>query len=272
MTNILYAILVLGSMGAVFALILAIASKVFAVETDERLEPLTECLPGANCGGCGYSGCAGYAQAVLEGKAKIGKCAAGGKACADAMAKIMGQETVEMERRVAMVMCAGTDALPKGRYEGLQDCISASRIAGKGPQLCEYGCLGFGNCVAKCKFGALSIVNGRAKVDHEKCAGCMTCILVCPRHIIKAVPYDATVTVPCSSKAKGPIVLKSCGNGCIGCMKCVKTCENGAISVVDALAAIDYKKCTGCGKCAEACPRHIILDLNAGKVAPAQVQ
>ena len=271
MSNILYAILVLGSMGLVFGLVLAIASKVFAVKTDERLEPMIEALPGANCGGCGYSGCAGYAQAVIDGKAKIGKCAAGGKASADAMARIMGQEPVEMERMVAFVTCAGTDAVPKGNYEGLQDCISASRVAGKGTMLCEYGCLGFGNCVAKCKFGALSIKDGRAFVDHEKCVGCMTCTLVCPRHIIKAVPYDATVTVPCSSHAKGPIVLKSCGNGCIGCMKCVKTCPEGAIKVTDALASIDYKKCIGCGKCAEACPRNIIFDFHAKKETPAEV-
>ena len=263
MQNVLYAILVLGCMGAVFGLVLAIASKVFAVKTDERLEPLIEALPGANCGGCGFSGCAAYAQAVLEGKARIGKCAAGGKECADAMAKIMGQEPVEMERMVAMVTCHGVDAIPKGNYEGLRDCISASRVAGKGPMLCEFGCLGFGNCVEKCKFGALSIVDGRAHVDREKCKGCMSCITVCPRHIIKAVPYDATVTVPCSSKAKGPVVLKSCGNGCIGCMKCVKTCEHDAIKVTEFLASIDYSKCIGCGKCAEACPRHIIFDANA---------
>ncbi len=271
MNNILFAILVLGSMGLVFGLVLAIASKVFAVKTDERLEPLVEALPGANCGGCGYSGCAAYAQAVLEGKAKIGKCAAGGKACADTMARIMGQEPVEMERMVAMVMCSGTDKIAKGRYEGLRDCISASRVAGKGPMACEFSCLGYGNCVAKCKFDAIHIVDGRAVVDREKCGGCMTCTTVCPRHIIKAVPYSASVHVPCSSHAKGPIVLKACGNGCIGCMKCVKTCEQGAISVVDALAVIDYKKCTGCGKCAEACPRHIILDLNAKPQEAVQV-
>ena len=267
MQNVLYAIAVLGGMGAIFGLVLAVASKVFAVKTDERLEPLIEALPGANCGGCGFSGCAGYAQAVLEGKARIGKCAAGGKECADAMAKIMGQEPVEMERMVAVVMCSGVDAIPKGEYEGLHDCISASRVAGKGPMLCEYGCLGFGNCVERCKFGALSIVGGRAHVDREKCKGCMSCITVCPRHIIQAVPYDATVTVPCSSNAKGPIVLKSCGNGCIGCMKCVKTCEHGAIAVTDGLARINYAKCTGCGQCAEACPRHIIFDVNAKKTA-----
>ena len=267
MQNVLYAIAVLGGMGAIFGLVLAIASKVFAVKTDERLEPLIEALPGANCGGCGFSGCAGYAQAVLEGKARIGKCAAGGKECADAMAKIMGQEPVEMERMVAVVMCSGVDAVPKGVYEGLHDCISASRVAGKGPMLCEYGCLGFGNCVERCKFGALSIVGGRAHVDREKCTGCMSCITVCPRHIIQAVPYSAPVTVPCSSTAKGPIVLKACGNGCIGCMKCVKTCEHDAIAVADGLARIDYAKCIGCGKCAEACPRHIIFDVNAKKTA-----
>lgn len=267
MMNILYAVGVLGAMGIIFGVILAIASKVFAVETDDRLEPMIEALPGANCGGCGYSGCAGYAQAVIDGKAKIGACAAGGKACADEMAKIMGVESVEMERMVAMVMCSGRDAIPKGQYEGLRDCLSATKVAGKGIMLCEHGCMGFGNCVEKCKFDAIHIVDGRAKVDHEKCTGCMSCSIVCPRNLIHAVPYSATVHVPCSSTAKGPIVLKSCGNGCIGCTKCVKVCEHEAIRVTNSLAVIDYDKCIGCGKCAEVCPRHIILDLNAKKAA-----
>ncbi len=265
--NILYAILVLGAMGAVFGIVLAIASRVFAVETDERLEALVAALPGANCGGCGYTGCAGYAQAVLNGEAKINGCAAGGKASADAMAEIMGVKPVEMERMVAMVLCTGHSTLPKGSYEGLRDCISASRVAGKGPMLCEHSCLGFGNCVEKCMFDAIHIVNGRALVDREKCTGCMTCVAVCPRNVIQAVPYSAQVHVPCSSTEKGALVAKSCSNGCIGCMKCVKACEEGAIRVENFLAVIDYDKCIGCGKCAEACPRNLIRDLQAKKAA-----
>lgn len=261
MKEILFAVAVLGGMGLLFGLVLAIASKVFAVETNPLLEPLIETLPGANCGGCGFSGCAGYAQAVLDGKAEPGSCAAGGSACAQAMAKVLGVEPVESVRMVAYVQCAGNHAVPKGKYEGLQDCIAASRVAGKGPKLCEYGCLGFGNCTQKCKFDAIHIVDGVAKVDPERCMGCMACASVCPRQIIRAVPYGTKVTLPCSSHAKGPVVMKACDVGCIGCMKCAKTCTHDAIHVADGLAAIDYNKCVGCGECAAVCPRHLILNL-----------
>ncbi len=260
--NIVYAILVLGIMGAVFGLVLAIASKVFAVEQDERLEPLTAALPGANCGGCGYAGCAAYAQAVLSGDAAIGACAAGGNEAAAKMSEIMGVETVQVERQVALVKCRGTDAARKARYDGLQDCMAATKVTGNGPNLCAYGCLGFGNCVAACKFDALHIVDGVARVDHEKCVGCFSCIDACPRGIIVKVPYAADIVVACSSKEKGAALRKYCNIGCLGCKICERACQHDAIHVVDNLAVIDYTKCVSCGECAAKCPRHLISDAN----------
>lgn len=262
MTNVLYAILVLGVMGGVFGLLLAVASKVFAVEKDERLEPVIEALPGANCGGCGYSGCAAYAQAIIDGEAKLGLCAAGGTESADKIAAIMGIESVKMERQVALVKCRGIHASKKGRYAGLTDCAAATRIAGNGPNVCAYGCLGFGNCVKACPTGAISVVDGVARVDHELCTGCMACASACPRGIIEAVPYSQDIVVACSSKEKGAALRKFCDIGCIGCKLCEKTCEHDAIHVVDNLAAIDYTKCVSCSACAEKCPRHLIADAN----------
>ena len=262
MTNVIYAILVLGIMGGVFGLLLAVASKAFAVKQDERLEPVTEALPGANCGGCGFSGCAAYAQAIVNGEAKLGLCAAGGKEAADKIAEIMGMETVEMQRTVALVKCRGNHAAKKGLYEGIHDCAAAAKIAGNGPNLCAYGCLGFGNCVKACQQGAISIVDGVARVDHEKCIGCMACAAACPRGIIEQVPYDQDIVVACSSKEKGAALRKFCDIGCIGCKICEKTCPNDAIHVTDNLAVIDYSKCTSCSACAEKCPRHLIADAN----------
>lgn len=261
MTNIIYAVLVLGIMGALFGLILAIASKVFAVETDERLEPITECLPGANCGGCGFAGCSAYAQAIIDGKADVNRCAAGGNEAAQKIAVIMGVEATEQERMVALVRCRGYDRQMKGPYNGLKDCVSASKVAGRGPVSCKFGCLGFGSCVQACKFGALTIQDGVAHVDRDKCTGCMSCASACPRHLIIPVPYKNEMYVSCISSAKPKISSKVCMNGCIGCKKCEKICATGAIKVVNNLAVIDYDKCTSCGLCAATCPRHIIRDV-----------
>ena len=153
--SIVIAIAVLGGLGLIFGLVLAVASKVFYVETDPRLDKLNDCLPGANCGGCGYAGCAAYAEAVLKGEAPIGACASGGDECAQAMAAIMGIKAEAVTRKVAMVRCSGSRAFDKdgnlvkgakikGEYEGFRDCLSASKVGGNGPLACKYGCLGFG--------------------------------------------------------------------------------------------------------------------------------
>lgn len=270
MREILIAIGVLGGMGLIFSLILGIASKVFHVQTDPRLEKLEQALPGANCGGCGYAGCAAYAQAVLEGKAEIGKCASGGDASAQAMAQIMGVKAERVARRVALVRCAGykgvdeagkpVGAKMKGEYEGIRDCLAASKVAGRGPLICKFGCLGFGNCLAACKYDAIHVVNGVAKVDEDKCVGCMQCAARCPRNLIVPVEYNRRVVIACASKAKGAVTIRGCSAGCVGCGLCVKICPHDAIHVEQNLAYIDYDKCTSCGLCATVCPKHLIAD------------
>ena len=280
MQEIWIALAILGGMGLIFGLVLAVASKVFAVETDPRLEELTEALPGANCGGCGYAGCAAYAEAVLKGQAEIGKCASGGPAAAEKMAKIMGVEPGAFVRRVALVRCAGqhgvdengkaTGSKMKGYYEGIEDCLAATKVAGRGPLICKFGCLGFGNCTKVCQHDAIHVVDGVAKVDHEKCVGCMMCAGGCPRKLIIPVEYDKRVGIACASKAKGAVTIRCCSAGCVGCGKCEKVCEEGAIHVDQNLAFIDYTKCTSCGKCATVCPKHLITD--AGLTAPVLEQ
>lgn len=259
MITVVYSVAVLGVLGAVFGLLLAIAAKKFAVSVDERQEKIVESLPGANCGGCGFAGCSAYASAVIAGEAPIGKCAAGGQEAAEKMAAIMGVEAGTVEKTVAFVRCTGGgEAQKKFEYYGISDCLAATKIGGNGPAACAYGCLGFGTCAAACPFGAMSVVNGVAHVDEEKCTGCMTCAEACPRGLITSKPYDAKVAVGCASKDKGAAVRAICGKGCIGCMLCVKACEHDAIHVADNLASIDWTKCVGCGACVEKCPRKII--------------
>ncbi len=270
MTDILIAIAILGGLGLLFGLVLAVASKVFHVETDPRLDQLTECLPGANCGGCGYPGCSGYAQAVLEGKAPVGKCLAGGDECSQAMAQIMGVKAEKVARRVAMVRCTGYQQTDehgnpiglkmKGYYEGVHDCVAATKVGGRGHTICKFGCLGFGNCVKACKYDAIHIVDGVARVDFEKCVGCMSCAAACPRGIITSVQYGSDVIIGCASHAKGSVTMRGCTKGCVGCGMCVKVCPKGAITIDRNLAVIDYEKCDGCGLCAPVCPKNMIQD------------
>lgn len=266
--NIVFAIVVLGVLGAVFGFILAVASKIFEVKKDPREEAILGCLAGANCGGCGYPGCGGYAEAVLKGEAAIGLCASGGTDCARAMGEIMGVKVGDVARKVALVRCSGyrkldADGKEKGarmkaEYEGFADCLAASKVGGNGPLACKFGCLGFGNCVKACKYDAISIVDGVAKVDPEMCKGCMACAVACPRGVIVPVDYDKHTTIACASHAKGAVTVRGCTQGCIGCGICVKICPHDAISIQNNLAVIDYSLCTSCGLCAAVCPKKLI--------------
>ena len=271
--EIVIAIAILGALGLIFGLVLAAASKIFYVETDPRLEQLNECLPGANCGGCGYAGCAGYAEAVLKGEAPIGKCASGGNEAAKEMAAIMGVEAEAVTRKVALVRCSGekhydkdgnltSGARVKAEYEGFKDCLAASKVGGNGPLSCKFGCLGFGTCVKACKYGAMSVKDGVAHVDEDLCVGCMACAQVCPRKIITAVEPSQNVIIACNSLAKGAVTNRACTIGCIGCGKCMKNCPSGAITITNNLAQIDSSKCTNCGECAKVCPKGLIKDSN----------
>ena len=261
--SIVSAIAVLGILGAVFGLILAVASKIFEVKKDPREEAILSHLAGANCGGCGYPGCAGCAAAILAGDAPVSACAPAGAENAAAIAEIMGQSAPTGERQVAFVRCnGGTNAKKRYEYVGVKDCISATKVAA-GPLECAFGCLGFGSCVAACQFGAMSIgPGGTAVVDPDKCTNCMACAKACPRKLIVSVPASAKkVKVACANKDKGKAAMSVCSSACIGCGLCQKECKKDAIHVVDGVAVVDYDKCIGCKLCTKVCPRDAILPI-----------
>ncbi len=260
MKTILLSIAVLGVLGALFGAILAFASKIFHVEVDPKQAAVRECLAGANCGGCGYPGCDGYAAAVAKGEAPTNRCVAGGAETAAKIAEVMGVSASNVEKMVAFVPCSGTDGHAELRfnYTGPQDCRAAMLFGGKSNKTCTFACIGLGNCVKACLFDAIHIVDGVAKVDRDKCVGCGTCVDTCPKSIIKLLPASQRVMPACGNHDKGAKVMKTCDNGCIGCMKCQRECPSDAITVLENLAVVDASKCVACGHCAEICPRHII--------------
>lgn len=257
--NILLAFILFAVIGGVLGLVLAFASKVFEVKTDERITAIKDALPGANCGGCGYAGCEVLAEAVARGEAKVNACVAGGIKVAKAVGTIMGVETESPVRLRAQVMCSGTDEYSKKKYiyAGAQDCLSAVRMGG-GDKLCPNGCIGKGSCAAACRFDAIKVKDGVAAVDYNICKGCGSCAAACPKHLIKLIPFDSAHWVGCMSVDKGADTRKYCDVGCISCHLCEKICLSGAIKVNDFVAAIDYSKCIGCDKCIDVCPRKII--------------
>ena len=169
MTVFIFSVVLLAVLGILIGILLGVAGKVFAVETDERVEKVRECLPGNNCGGCGYPGCDGLAEAIVAGDAPVNGCPVGGAPVAGKIAEILGVEAGSSEKQVAFVKCAGTCDKAKQEYEyhGLKDCVMVNMMQDGGPKACNYGCLGEGSCVAACPFDAIHIVNGVALVDKE---------------------------------------------------------------------------------------------------------
>ena len=249
-------VLIVAVIGLACAGLLVIASKVFHVEVDERVTQVRECLPGANCGGCGFAGCDDYAaNLVADESMPCNKCAPGGAAAAEAIAKVLGRDAGSSEPQVAQVMCNGVcDKSNKLlEWQGLQSCKGAKGWFST-PNACMYGCIGLGDCVNACEFDAIGIIDGVARVNRNNCVACGMCANTCPQNIIKLVPVKSQVHVLCSSTDMGAVARKNCGNACIGCMKCTKVCNFGAITVEDNLARIDYDKCKSCGMCAAICP------------------
>ncbi len=260
MQNILMALICFAVISGVLGLVLAFASKIFAVEVDEKAEKITELLPGANCGGCGYTGCAALAEAISKGEAPMTACTSVPKEVVDEIASVLGKVPCgEIQRKRAQVMCSGTHELAAKKYvyAGITDCVSANKLSG-GDKLCPNGCIGLGTCAAACKFDAIHIINGVAAVDYEKCVACGVCVASCPKGIIKLIPYDAKHWVGCVSADKGAVTKSYCDVGCIGCKICEKACPNEAIKVNGNVAEINYDLCDGCGLCESKCPRKII--------------
>ena len=226
-TGIITAAVIVAVVGIFVGLFLGVAGIKFKVEVDEREEAVLNALPGNNCGGCGYAGCSGLAAAIVKGEAPVNTCPVGGEPVAVKVGEIMGVSAEASEKMVAYVRCQGDceKAATDYEYSGATDCRMMSFVPGGGPKSCNSGCLGFGTCVQACQFDAIHVVNGVAVVDKEKCKACGKCVAVCPKNLIAMIPYEAKEVVACSSVDKGPVTMKACSVGCIGCGICAKVCH-----------------------------------------------
>ena len=266
-SSILTAVGIVGGIGLVCSLLLVVASKVMAVRVDERVAKVRQCLPGANCGACGFTGCDGYADALVNKPGtKTNLCVPGGDATSRSISETLGVKFEDVIEQVAFVHCDGDENNTHKKYDyvGVETCKAAKLFYG-GDGSCTYGCLGYGDCLRACPTGAICLKEGIAKINANVCIGCGICAKTCPNHIISMLPAVAKVAVTCSNKENGAAARKKCLNACIGCKKCEKSCPSGAVTATDNLAHIDYSLCTGCETCADVCPTHAIKRVNLAK-------
>lgn len=272
MNFVLIAVLVLGAIALVAALVLFAVSRKFAVAEDPRLGQVSELLPGANCGGCGFAGCSGMAAALVKG-ADEGSidglmCPVGGTEVRAKVADVLGMAVEGSDPMVAVVRCNGScEHRPRiAEYDGLLTCV-AMNTCGSGETGCGFGCLGCGDCETACQFGGIKVnpATGLPEVNEELCTACGACAKACPRHIIelrKKGPKSHRVYVQCVNKDKGAVAKKACSVACIGCGKCQKVCKFEAITVEGNVAYVDYNKCRMCTKCVEECPTGALVKVN----------
>lgn len=269
MSSILIAVLTLGAIGAISAVILYLVAQKFKVFEDPRVAQIEEILPGANCGGCGYPGCKGFADACVKAETLDGiACPVGGAAAMSKVAAILGKEVKAADPMIAVVRCNGTcENRPRtNRYDGASSCAVESMLY-SGETGCSFGCLGYGDCVVACPFDAIHLneTTGLPEVDEEKCTACGACVKACPKMIIelrKKGPKGRRVYVDCVNKNKGAVARKACKVACIACGKCQKECPFDAITIENNLAYIDYQKCRLCRKCVDVCPTSAIHAVN----------
>lgn len=268
-STIIYTTLTLSAIGTVAAVILYMVARKFHVHEDPKIDEIDAVLPGANCGGCGYAGCRVFAEACVKaGDFSELYCPVGGNECMEEVAEALGIEAIKRNPEIPVIHCNGTcENRPRtSRFDGASSCaVLLSHYQGE--TSCSYGCIGQGDCVSKCEFGAMSMnpVTGLPEIDDEKCVSCGVCVRACSKDLIsmrKVYPKNRKIYVSCRSEEKGGIAKKSCAVACIGCGKCAKVCPFDAVTIENHLARIDTEKCKLCRKCVDVCPTNAIIEVN----------
>jgi len=241
--DILVPVMTMGILGLLFSLGLVFAYKKLRVYEDPKIKQVSETLPQANCGACGYAGCQAFAEAVVRGEIAPDGCPVGGEEVVKQIAETLGIKAVEVIKKIARLHCRGTHkaAKDRGAYLGISTCYAAHLVGGN--KQCSYGCLHFGDCARDCPFDALYMgEEGLPIVKEDKCTACGKCVEACPRNLFELHPTSQEIIVFCRSLDRGAVSRKMCKNACISCGICSRACPE-AIVIEDNLAKItDYKK------------------------------
>ncbi|MBR5192140.1 MAG: 4Fe-4S binding protein [Clostridia bacterium] len=254
--------LIVAVIAIIFAVLIVIVYKLCHVEEDKTVEVISEKLAGANCGGCGFTGCNAFAKALAEGKANLSMCGPTANENKAEIAKLLNLPFTAEEQAYAVVKCAGgLNSKNKFEYVGNEGCIAQIAFMG-GKKVCPNGCLCGGTCASLCPYHAITpSKDGVMVVNKALCEACGVCAKKCPKHIIELIPKSSKVYVACSTTCKGKEVVNTCKVGCISCGLCEKACKYGAIKLENNVPVIDYKKCVGCKACVSACRRKVIKEI-----------
>ncbi|MDD4230890.1 MAG: 4Fe-4S binding protein [Dehalococcoidales bacterium] len=231
-----------------------------------KIDEINSLLPGMNCGACGYAGCFALASELVNNPEKAGGIScpiiSGDKEAIRQLEAALGVSIdAEALNRKAMMHCGGVSDVIFD-YSGAETCKAAALLAG-GFKRCPYACLGLGDCMRACKYGAISIDKNRgvAVIDYAKCIGCSLCIRECPQNLIQMVPGKTKIAFRCNYAELKPISGRErCKTGCIHCRKCFNACKYEAITwnKEKAIPEFNADKCTFCGDCIEACPTNTL--------------
>lgn len=260
-------VIIVTLIGVISGVVLSVADKYMSVPTDERVDDIVEILPGVNCGACGFAGCEEYASKLVWEGVATNLCTPGGDDTSAEISEILGLPVLDVVEKVAMVRCSGSSEYSAHimDYGGKPTCKD-NNLYFEGRHQCSYACLGFGDCLDVCEYGAITIIDNIAVIDRELCTGCAMCVEACPNDLIVLKETTSEIFVGCNSTNRGAFVRRVCEIGCIGCNMCERACQHDAIIKRDNLAIIDQAKCTNCGDCVTACPTKVIKDYRKVKV------
>ena len=267
---IIQSVAILGGVGLTFGVFIALANAKLKVWEDPRIGSVTDLLPGANCGACGFAGCRAFAEGVVGGDIAPADCTVASDLDREDIATFLGVDAGEADKKVARLLCAGgTDvAVMKALYHGVESCGAAVAVSGGGKG-CAWGCIGMSDCAVACDFDAIHMNDfDLPVVDVEKCTSCGDCVDACPLDLFVIMPLDHKLIVQCKNLIDGDEATEVCSVACTACGRCVQDAAPGLISLESGLAVIDYSKIEMADPGATArCPTDAILWVEGAQFA-----